>query len=76
LELVESVREPERNGIRLREADMAKTKPETEAKYEQQFPSVILYSSPPEASSLNAWLKELEQKRKKDRSASKQPEEE
>jgi len=52
---------------------MAKTKSksETEAEYEQQFPSVILYSSPPEASSLNAWLKEIQQKHKENGSASK-----
>jgi hypothetical protein len=49
----------------------AKSKSETEAEYEQQFPSVILYSSPPEAASLNAWLKEIEQKRAENGSGSK-----
>jgi hypothetical protein len=30
---------------------------------EQQFPSRILYSSPPEVSGLSAWVREIESKR-------------
>jgi hypothetical protein len=40
---------------------MEKDKEESEQKYE--FPSQILYSSPPEASSLSDWVRNVENKR-------------
>jgi len=40
---------------------MAKQKTEKQ-EHEQQFPSQILYSSPPEVESLNAWVREMEHK--------------
>ena len=33
---------------------------------EQQFPSQILYSSPPEAASLNAWVKKIDGRQSKE----------
>jgi hypothetical protein len=49
---------------------MAKTKPATATSEDQQFPSQILYSSPPEASSLKAWVREIEQKQRGNAAAS------
>ncbi len=42
---------------------MAKTNTEGRSRNEHQFPSCILYSSPPEASSLSDWVHKVELKR-------------
>ncbi len=40
---------------------------------EQQFPSCILYSSPPEASSLGDWLREVRRMRERESNALQTP---
>jgi hypothetical protein len=42
---------------------MAKTNAQKQSRDEQQFPSCILYSSPPEASSLSDWVREVQSNR-------------
>jgi hypothetical protein len=42
---------------------MSNEKTQTITTEEQQFPTRILYSSPPEASNLRAWVREVERKR-------------
>jgi len=43
---------------------MAKTNAQEQSRDEQQFPSCILYSSPPEASSLSDWVREVQSNRR------------
>jgi hypothetical protein len=50
---------------KLKGADMATDQPETKSDDKLQFASLILYSSPPEASSLNDWVQDVEGKRKR-----------
>ena len=47
--------------------DMGTNKPEIDA--EQAFPLLILYSSPPEAASLSNWIRDVEDKHNRNRSA-------
>jgi hypothetical protein len=49
-----------------KEREMAKMKSNTElqASIDREFPSVTLYTSPPEASSLKAWVRQVEEKRR------------
>jgi len=41
-----------------------KIEPDIQARVDQEFPSLLLYTSPPEAASLKAWLREIEEKHK------------
>jgi hypothetical protein len=45
---------------------MSKSKADDDirARVEKEFPSLLLYTSPPEAESLRAWLREVEEKRR------------
>jgi len=52
----------------MKEHEMAKDKEEagTTVRVEQEYPSQILYSSPPEASTLNDWVRDVEHRRVSD----------
>lgn len=54
---------------------MAKVKiePDIQARVDQEFPSQLLYTSPPEAASLKAWLREIDEKHRDATSQSANP---